>query len=556
MSKRFGACVVCGSPRERGEVICPRCGHVHRRDLWKLAILAVLLLAVALTLGAWLPSSFTWDLVRLSLYLLAGFVWLAFLARLFRVLKARIGCWIYLIILGLLAVGVGTQIGLRFLDDRVTYDDAHARYLKADCAAALPLYEHITESLHFIDAGGYVALSEQETGYCIPFVEAEELQASGDLASALMAFQGLTKTSASPVLADTARQRALALLDESAPADLADAQTCSHLDDFSTDDLLSRPRDQLPALYFACGEFYDRQDQRDESLDMYIRLLEDYPVHALARRGQSALVGNPSACDQMERLESSRIAGRRDLLPALYYHCTQVFEATSRADQAYELYLLLFSLYPEHTLTAQARDALPGNSAACTGYATLPEFLVADKEFLPNFLYQCGQASEGRKDAAAAIGMYQAFLEEYPKHALAADVKSALANLLVQTARESGAGKIAPPQRTGGTGAGATIVVIQNDSPEKIRIVFSGVDPHIEELPACEACQTYSLVGPEFCPEKGPIGRYTLKPGQYDVLVEAVSEAGVMPFTGQWDLKDADRYYSCFVITTTINSGP
>jgi len=178
-------------------------------------------------------------------------------------------------------------------------------------------------------------------------------------------------------------------------------------------------------------------------------------------------------------------------------------------------------------------------------------YIPQNSTLLPNLLYQCGQTYEGISNYSGAIQMYDKFLSEYPSHSLASGVEESLARVMVADARASGAGIIAAPERSGSTSGGSTVVIIQNDSPERLRIVFSGPDSRIEELVACSSCQTYSLSGPLYCPEKGPIGRYTLTPGQYDVVVQSVSDTGVTPWSGDWNLMSGDEYSSCFFITVT-----
>lgn len=168
---------------------------------------------------------------------------------------------------------------------------------------------------------------------------------------------------------------------------------------------------------------------------------------------------------------------------------------------------------------------------------------------LPNLFYQCGQTYEEIQYFSGAIQLYDNFLRDYPSHALASDVEDAMARAIVADARASGAGTIPAPERSGSTSGGSTVVIIQNDSPERLRIVFSGQDSRIEELAACSSCTTYSVTGPLYCPEKGPIGRYTLTPGQYDVVVQSISDTGVTPWVGDWDLISGDEYYNCFFIT-------
>lgn len=193
------------------------------------------------------------------------------------------------------------------------------------------------------------------------------------------------------------------------------------------------------------------------------------------------------------------------------------------------------------------------NEALCDQVEILEQAnLIPQKStLLPNLLYECGQTYEGIKYYSGAIQMYDKFLSEYPSHSLASSVEDSLARAIVADARASGAGIIPAPERSGSTSGGSTLVIIQNDSPERLRIVFSGPDSRIEELAACSSCQTYSLIGPLYCPEQGPIGRYTLPPGQYDVVVQSISDNGVTPWTGDWDLISGDEYYSCFFITVT-----
>lgn len=166
----------------------------------------------------------------------------------------------------------------------------------------------------------------------------------------------------------------------------------------------------------------------------------------------------------------------------------------------------------------------------------------------PSFYQACGQMYSKGNDYTNAVKMYEGFLENYPQHQLASEVELALAKSMVAEAKAQGAGKIERPGVSGWTVSGTTVVEIRNDSPEDMRIVFSGSEPRFEELERCEDCQKYMGTGPESCPAKGPVGRYTLKPGQYDVVVKSIRDGGVRPFTGTWVLDDGTEYNSCFFI--------
>ena len=169
---------------------------------------------------------------------------------------------------------------------------------------------------------------------------------------------------------------------------------------------------------------------------------------------------------------------------------------------------------------------------------------------LPQFYMACGQVYENGQDYTNAIAIYERFQRDYPAHAFSGDVEKSLARSLVAQAKAQGAGSIPAQERSGSVGGTITEVIIQNDSPSSLRIVFSGPESHIEELAPCADCTKFSGDGPEFCPEKGPIGRYTLPPGAYDVLVQSTDGSSITPWTGAWELLGGDEYYSCFFVVT------
>ncbi len=181
--------------------------------------------------------------------------------------------------------------------------------------------------------------------------------------------------------------------------------------------------------------------------------------------------------------------------------------------------------------------------------------LPQPNEILPTFRYTCGQtyASDGRH--TQAIEQYQQFLQAYPQHDLTLNVETALAKAMVAEAEDMGAGDIGRPPVIGYTATGETVVQIQNSSPEEVRIIFSGTEPRFVELPPCEDCQTYIGEGPELCPEQGPIEEYTLKPGDYDVLVRSISDRRVTPYTGDWQLEGGMQYGTCFFIVRQPTPG-
>lgn len=198
----------------------------------------------------------------------------------------------------------------------------------------------------------------------------------------------------------------------------------------------------------------------------------------------------------------------------------------------------------------------PAQLASPTTCSRLDSFiernLIPDLDnSLPGFYQACGQAFTAVGDYSNAVLVYQRFVTAYPNHPNYEIVEASLAKAAVAEARAAGAGEISPPQATGaGSGSGPAVVVIQNDSRETLSLVFSGPEASFQMLEPCDKCEDYVGSGPEFCPELGPIGRYEVPAGTYEVVVNSISDDGVIPFTGTWDLASGEEYYSCFFLIT------
>ncbi|MBD1910052.1 MULTISPECIES: hypothetical protein [unclassified Leptolyngbya] len=168
-------------------------------------------------------------------------------------------------------------------------------------------------------------------------------------------------------------------------------------------------------------------------------------------------------------------------------------------------------------------------------------------DMTPALGYACGEHYLSKQEYGKAIASYQLVEQNYPKHELLPQIEAGLAKAMVAQAEAAGAGNIPQPGRSGRAPAGSTVVVIQNDSPEPMKIVFSGPEGRIETLEACTNCQAFLEASiPDGCPKLGPVGVYTLKPGDYSVVISSSSDTSITPFTGSWSLRNRTEYSSCF----------
>jgi tetratricopeptide (TPR) repeat protein len=296
----------------------------------------------------------------------------------------------------------------------------------------------------------------------------------------------------------------------------------------------------------------------------FVGTYDDSPLTQAARKKSTTLFEEvkPSAlasnetCEKLDALLVRELIPQLDQnLPPFYLACGRVYETANKQQDSFAMYEAFLTEYPNHSLAEEAEMLLLANPLACEKNESLKENdIIADRtDFMPRLYYGCGQAYKDEGAWDNAITIYENFLSEFPNHSLAPDVEEALAQSIVMQAKAAGAGEIPAPQSSGSTDSGITLVIIRNDSPEQLRIVFSGPESQVEELDSCSSCTHYTGTGPLYCPEQGPIGRYTLKPGQYDVVVEAISDSGTTPWTGTWDLLDGDEYYNCFFIVRTFS---
>jgi tetratricopeptide (TPR) repeat protein len=464
--------------------------------------------------------------------------------------RARLG-------IGVVASAVVMVIGyvaLQYLLDRHNYNQGHAAYRQTDCSVAIGHYDKVLDGWRLTNIGGFTEFAQNERAECILFQAAVDRHEAKDLSGALAVYSDFVNGVSESVLTRAARQRTQRLFDQFPPSELAGQDLCERIDALLTNNLLPERDRYLPGFYLACGQVYGTLGQHGRALAIHKRLLIEYAEHALSGEAEAAIRVNPIVCQEIDALQEEEvIASRADFLPSIYSNCGQAYDTEQAYLDSFAMYKALLINYPDHPLASSAETAFLYNLSTCERYQALEKTNIAERaDFFPRLFYACGKAYTASQDYRQAIGMFEQFQSAYPGHSLASEVEAALAQAIVAEAKTSNVAEIPEPERTGFTSAGNTVVIIQNDSPEQLRIAFSGPESRIEELDACDSCKNYSIVGPVFCPEEGPIGRYALAPGEYDVVVEAIGDRGVTPFKGEWALGSGDEYFSCFFIVTTF----
>jgi len=445
---------------------------------------------------------------------------------------------------------------VRFLLDQYNYQKAHQAYSQYDCETAVPSYDKILNRYRLIDLAGVYALALEENTECVYFLEAAEKQQYQKFGQALLAYMDFIKVFRGSILVQEARYRSHSLFNLTTPSTLASQDTCSQIPSLLEENLIPQKDMNLSLLYLACGLVYDEASMRQKSYDMYEAFLNLYPDNPFAQTVETNLIANPVACEKITPLKNnSVISTRLDFLPKLYMSCGQFYISRNDSETAFEMYINLLEEYPQHSFTVEVENFFFSFLFTCEKIDSFTSnaAISTREDFIPRLLYNCGQMYEKEGDWNTAIKLYKDFLDSYPDHSLVTDVEAGLARSIVGQAVPIRGGEISPPKRIGNTNSNFAEVTIYNNSPERIRIVFSGPVAQIVEIEACSSCTTYlPWTEPESC-LSSPRGTYTLTPGEYSVVVEVVSEERIRPWTGNWFLEGGSLYGDkCFYIETQI----
>ncbi|HEY9874119.1 MAG TPA: hypothetical protein V6D12_11820 [Candidatus Obscuribacterales bacterium] len=172
--------------------------------------------------------------------------------------------------------------------------------------------------------------------------------------------------------------------------------------------------------------------------------------------------------------------------------------------------------------------------------------LISESD-LPRTYAACGQQYQASQRYIQASRVYEAFLKEYPEHPLLPQIKAGLANSIIEKTKSEGA-EAPPLETTGKTSDGVTTVNITNNSPERIRVLFRGANTGFVELEPCKTCPVYTTEQKQCPDDLGTVGRYTFKPGRYDIVMQTISDPRVISLKDKWQLNSGWAYSNCYYL--------
>lgn len=385
---------------------------------------------------------------------------------------------------------------------------------------------------------------------------AQFLQAAQDYPPAIADYEAIIEAYPDSEQANIARDAIpFALLEQSTNALEAEAVTATQYSSAidAVEEFLSTYPDHasaedatamLPTLYLAYAQSLLAENTSsgnfERALDALVSFRENYPDHPDYETADTlyadALLSAGIASSQPDATVGTSIPGLTDLWDGKD-------TASASFDRASKYLQAFIDTYPQHPEIETAQQTLADVLYNAGTYSTDVVSASQRTSFgtpAPNF-FNTGPAPV--VDYSRAIIFFTQFVDRFPDDERADDVRTKLEDLL--KLQEAIAGSIPQPDAIPIAGD-ETILIIQNASPYTMRISLIGAEFRNETLPACETCATYTSA-PATCPTDGPVGRYTLRPGGYQINVSS-GEGNVTPFFGLWQLNGGFEYPNCFFI--------
>ncbi len=285
----------------------------------------------------------------------------------------------------------------------------------------------------------------------------------------------------------------------------------------------------------------------------------DSPLTGFARKAAMDEITQISAetaeldkvCAQKETLAQNGWIPHPDAtLQRFDYVCATRFLDAGEPGTALSFMLDELNGYPNSIYAAWTIGEISTRNEIC--YAldkiVLYPVIMNHVELYPHRLRECGEYFLKNGDYGRAVAVFDSFLINYPLRPEVNDVKKSDALALVELAKTMPAWWIRAPEGSGYGTPGIASLVLQNDSPHKIRIVLVGPEVRLAEMDLCGGCSDYRTMAPVWCPGKGPKETFEVKPGEYHVLIQPLGEAGVPPSVGDWVLGDRNTYYTCYFV--------
>jgi hypothetical protein len=274
-------------------------------------------------------------------------------------------------------------------------------------------------------------------------------------------------------------------------------------------------------------------------------------IGELFKQPEPAKLATVESCDTLPVLRDQKLLDPASA-PTFLASCGGAYVKGGDRPKAITAYTRLFADFSTDKVAADTEAELLKDAGWCL---ELDKFrndpvLSALKDLVPGLLATCAKAPTTPE--SVAIEEAQEFLKKFPGHRFAADVLATFAALLNKQARTDGGYKdFGAEDLVGPVGGDRAIIMVFNDSQEKLRIALSGPEPRVEELDPCADCPSVPKdTSPGGCRKGATAKRIVLAPGEYDMALDfSGGDRKTNGAFAHWALQGGKQYYGCFYIS-------
>ncbi len=203
--------------------------------------------------------------------------------------KSRVPLYGCLVIAGLTLLCCAAAIAIPEINEYINWEAGVAAFNEGNCQEANARFQRVLDSPGW-NIVNYNSQADQLGLECAAFLEAANEEAAHHFGLALAHYLDFSKLYPESSLNNYVPTRVTSLFSQASTEELAVEEVCDRITLFGESELLPRPDDQLPELYYYCGRTYERIDELENAIVMYYIVRTDYPKHHLSVEATRGLV--------------------------------------------------------------------------------------------------------------------------------------------------------------------------------------------------------------------------------------------------------------------------
>ena len=202
--------------------------------------------------------------------------------------KPRLPLYGCLAIVGLILLCCVGAIALPEINEYANWRAGVTAFNEGNCQEASARFQRILDS----PGWGIVNSSSQANQLgleCMAFLEATNEEVAYHFGLALAHYLDFPKLYPESSLNNHIPGKVAALFGQASTEELAVEEVCDRIALLGESELLPRPDDQLPELYYYCGRTYESVGELENAIVMYSIVRKDYPQHYLSSSATEGL---------------------------------------------------------------------------------------------------------------------------------------------------------------------------------------------------------------------------------------------------------------------------